>query len=314
MSKRQVVLPILLLGSLAGPGTSAAQAPTASASVTAAKSSAEQPAGLSLQQLVDEALRQSPAVGAASAGVEVARESVRFARTERLPRFDFSTGYDYLGPQGQLPMRGAVFDLSQLSGFRYNPSLFRFGVGFSVPVYSGGRIEATIGREEAGKGIADERLRLSKEELIEQVAATFYRILQLAEEIKAAEGSLASLRESQRILREQVEVGTAARVELLKVNTRVAAIEQALIQVHNGQEIARTQLSSLIGRERVANKVQVAGVLAYEPKPGELSQHLDLAIRQRPELRTQELAVSAERQTVKIARAGLLPTLSVNGL
>lgn len=275
---------------------------------------AEQSDGLTLQQVIDEALRQSPAIAAGTARVGVARESARFARAERLPRLDFASRYDYLGPRQQLPMRGAVFDLRQLvAPFRYNDSLYRFGAGFSVPLYAGGRITATINREEFGEGLAHERLRLTREDLITELANDFYRILQLQQEVQAAEASLASLREAQRIVRQQVEVGKAARVELLKINTRVAAVEQELIRVRNEQEVARTRLTTLMGREGLADKVRVRGPLEYSPKARELTQHLDMAIRQRPELRAQDLAVSIEQQNVRIARAALLPQVGVGG-
>lgn len=270
--------------------------------------------GLTLAQVIDEALKQSPAIGAATAGLQVAAESARFARAEQLPRFDFASRYDYLGPRQQLPMRGAVFNLRQLvAPFDYNDTLYRVGAGVSLPLYSGGRISATIGREEFGQGRAQEDLRLSREELMTALARTYYRTLQLQEEVRATEASLASLRESQRLVRAQVDVGTAARVELLKINTRVAAVEQALIRVRNGEEVARTELTTLMGREGFTEKVQVRGPLAYTPGPRQLSEHLDLAIEQRPELRAQDLTVSMEQQNVRIAHAALLPQVNLNG-
>lgn len=278
-------------------------------------SATQQAQGLTLQQVIDEALQRSPEIGAATAAVQVARQSAAYARAERLPRLAFASGIDYLGPRQQLPMRGAVFNLDQLvAPFRYNDTLFRFAGNFSVPLYSGGRIAATIGREVFGQGHAQEGLRLAREELITAVASTYYRILQLQEEVKATEASLASLRESQRIVRQQVEVGKVARVELLKVNTRVAAVEQALIQVRNEEEVARTQLTTLMGREGFTDKVEVRGPLTYMPTPRQLSEHLALAIEQRPELRAQDLAVSIEQQNVKIARAALLPQVNLSGL
>ncbi len=278
-------------------------------------SAAQPSAALTLEQVIDEALRRSPTIGTATAGLGVARESAAFARAERLPRLDFVNSYDYLGPRQKLPMRGAVFNLDQLvAPFRYNDTLYRFGAGLALPLYSGGRISATIGREEFGQGRAQEGLRLAREELITGVASTYYRILQLQEEVRATEASMASLRESQRLVRAQVEVGKAARVELLKINTRAAAVEQVLIRVRNDEEVARTQLTTLMGREGFTDKVQVRGPLDYTPKPRQLSAHLDLAIEQRPELRAQDLTVSMEQQNVRIARAALLPQVNLNGL
>lgn len=308
----------LLSWCLAGPSSVSGQPVSfvvSEASDTHGRAVANQGEGITLQELIDEALRKSPAIGAATARVGVALESARLARAERLPRFDFVSRYDYLGPRQQLPMRGAVFDLKALAApFRYNDSLYRFGAGFSVPVYSGGRITATISREELGQGLSQEQLRLAKEDLITDVAVSYYRILQLGEEIKATEASLASLREAQRVVGQQVEVGKAARVELLKVNARLAAVELDLIRVRNEGDVTRTRLTTLLGREAFVDKVRVRGPLEYTAKPRELSQHLDMAIRQRPELRAQDLAVSIERQNVRIARAALLPSLNISGL
>jgi outer membrane protein TolC len=76
--------------------------------------------------------------------------------------------------------------------------------------------------------------------------------------------------------------------------------------------LAKSSFNILLRRD-VNTPFQVVDILDYKPSPYRFEESLEEALRQRPEIKGAELAVSQAKEVVKIARSEYFPTISLAG-
>lgn len=271
----------------------------------------------SLPQLIRMALERNPGLHAARKEIDVAGKGLESAKGQRFGSMEIRASDSTYGPMtNNLVTQTLVLKQSSivqrgLGAFNHN--LFGFGSFLTIPIYTGGRITNQIAVGEIATRLAEDRLAETRDSLIFNVSSTYYGILKLREFIRAAEQSREQLRESKRVVEKRFSVGKAAAVDVFKINTRVAIVEQALIRLHNAEEVLYGVLNTLIGAEATGLKVQIQGELTPASEPLNLNQNVDEALRRRPELLAKEKQVAMQEKKILISKAEMLPSISLNG-
>jgi len=272
---------------------------------------------LSLPKLIRLALERNPRITAAHHGIQAAAQGVAAAKGQRFGKLEFKSQDFTFGPlNNKLPMQSLIVDqgkIVQSGAAEFNRNLFSFGGALTIPLYTGGRITNQIRLEEIAERLAADRLVQTKDELIFNVASTYYAILQITEFIKATQKSIERLEESKRIVEARLKVGKAAPVDVFKINTRLAAVRQELIRVTNALALAHGALNTLLGREAVASPLPLEEALAYQAAPLDLSKSVEDALARRPDLQAKKREVEIQEKKIRIAFAEHLPQISVNG-
>ncbi len=269
---------------------------------------------LTLDDVIDIALARNAGVRAAEHEVDAAAKGHEAARGRLWPFADLFGDWQYSGPDAENKTRllANIGRMPQLESDRaqFDHNLYAAGIRVTYPLYVGGRILAEIEANRLLTRLARERLAQTADELIFNLSSTFYNLLRLKENVKATEANVRALEESRRNIQHLVEVGRAPRVDLFKVNTRLAAVRQELIRARNEVDLAHAVLKTLMGLE-VTVPLAVKGVLGTDAAPLDLGQDLSEAERRRPELEARRRAVEVQAQQVRIAQGARLPSVQL---
>lgn len=272
---------------------------------------------VSLPELIRIALERNPGLRGARYEITLAGKGVEAAKGQRFGRLDLRANDSTYGPRNnKLVAQTLVLDQAQVvqKGLgEFNHNLFGIGGVLTIPIYTGGRITNQIAVEEIAARLAVDRLAQTQDALIFNVSSTYYGILKVHEFIRATDQSTQQLRESKRVIERRFSVGKAASVDVFKVNTRLAAVEQTLIRLRNTQEVLYGVLNILLGMEATGPKIMIQGELTPTPKVLDLNQSVEEALRRQPDILAKEKQVEMQEKKILIARADMLPSVALNG-
>ena len=151
--------------------------------------------------------------------------------------------------------------------------------------------------------------------MIFNVTSLYHHILAQQQLIVSLEFSATTLARHLERIDQLITTGKAARVERLRTQVRLADVEQILVREGNLLHLQQRALAGLLGIRGGDSRLLVAGELAdgfADPIP-ELSDRLSRAEKTRSDYRAALLALNAQERQLAGARAGHLPSLSLQG-
>jgi len=180
-----------------------------------------------------------------------------------------------------------------------------------MPLYTGGRIRSEVSLEEARRDLAQLTVRDVERGLDFDVTSTYANLVQLDRDIEAARESVKALMESRRVIAQMLDQGKVARVDLLKVDTRLADVQVTGIEFRNARDVESGQLNALLGRA-IDTPVVVETTL---PRGQLLSldQISQSASTENTKTQIARAEVSISARSVEVARSALRPTVSLVG-
>jgi len=295
----RLFLPLALgVASLAVAAPSALSAQSAGAPARAADT-----LRLSIAEAVTRALRESDEARLASAQVEVSDAQVTSARAAGLPQLRLSGAYSQV-------LRNARADAVN-SLFRQNFN-YSTNINVSQPLFQGGRIFA------GARAASDVRsgARFSLTETRAQISVDVQRAYlnaMLQRELEVIQQRNLELADARIRLVEQLQAaGRASRYEALRARVERANLEPNLLQVRAARELADIELRRLLnvpeGRAvKLVSALDTAALREVVRRVGADSS----ADPVRASERAAQATVDARHEGVRVARADLLPTVSV---
>jgi len=285
---------------------------------------------LTLERAISIALERNAGIRAAVEATRGAELNIRIAERQRFPRVDAEAWYEEFPIRDKLltPRHMDIPTLGDLAAptpeastqkmlnffdTQFQDRVLNLGGSLKVPLYTGGRIAAQIDAAKGGRDRTRAGLRQIQDNLIFNVAQTFYRILQLEKLKEANEVAVGNLVESKRIVGKFVEMGRAPRLDLLRIETRLANVRQKLIRANNAIEVAQAHLKTLMGLEAVTQGLTLEGALTYQPREADLAASLEEALTKRPAYQALSAEVRAREARVKEAFSERLPQLTLTG-
>jgi outer membrane protein len=272
---------------------------------------------VTLEDVIDIALAKSPELLAAEREAEAATKGHEAARGRYWPFAEIFGDWQYSGPDEANKARlfSNIARMPQLastvpSNRQFDNSVYAAGLRVTYPLYVGGRIVADVEANRLLTLLARERMAQTADELIFNLSSTFYNVLRFQNDVKATEASVTALEDAQKNMSTRVEAGRAARVDLLKVNTRLAAVRQELTRVRNEVELAYAVLKTLTGLD-VTEPLSVKGALESAAITLDLAEDLRDAESRQPALQASRRAVEAQAERLQIARGALLPSIAL---
>ncbi len=266
---------------------------------------------LSLAECVDIALQQNAAVAKSRSDLEAAYGLAVQTRAILLPRLQGAGQYGFNEQTESLAIadRSVTFQREQS---------WNGGLRVVQSIYEGGRIQA-----------ARKTARLTREQALLQhqavildamllVKLAYYDALLAEQLIRVEEASIQLLQRELDDTTRRYNAGTVPRFNVLRSEVEVAGGKPRLFQARNAFRIAKNHLCQLLGY-RVPPEVwediplNLSGKLEAEPFQIELPAALQEALAARPELRLLRASQSLQRENVKSAKAGYLPSVQVFG-
>lgn len=219
------------------------------------------------------------------------------SRWETTPAFDFAA----IGNAVQLPLFG---------GHSFSMS----NANVSVPVYTGGKIGASI---DAARAEASAR-KLDTDKLTEDVklnvAEHYVGVLRATDDVSVAESNSASLAAHAQDVADMYRNGQVPRNDYLAASVSLADAEQKELQARTSLDIARAAYNRAVGREQDAPVMLDGELPSVDPRVNApVDELIDLAQNTRSELAGLAATVDALAARARAARAESRPQLTVSG-
>jgi NodT family efflux transporter outer membrane factor (OMF) lipoprotein len=259
-----------------------------------------------LDNLIKQALKRNPNLGAADATLRAAQENANAA----FGSFLFpSIGLG--GSATRQQINPSTFGQGSGSPSIYNIYNTSVSVNYNLDVFGGAR--RAVQSAEAQAEISGFQLEGAYLNLTANIVTTAIREAALRAqyesnlEIYEAQKNLAD------IIAKQLEIGTASRVDLTSQVSLAASSQIDLLNLNKNLSFTRNQLSVLVGEfpgNGVLAKFDLNKLNLPEKIP--LSVPSDL-VRQRPDIRAAEAYIKSTNALVGVATANLLPQITLSG-
>ena len=259
---------------------------------------------LSLPDALSRALKVGDEARAAAAQVDVTDAQVTIARAAGLPQLRFNGNQSHVYESARAAAVGQIFN---------QPNTYTANATLTQPLFQGGRILA--GAKAASR--LRSASRFDQTETLAQLSLDVQRAYLQA----LFAGTLAAIQDTayalagERLTQVQQfeKAGRASRYDVLRANVERANLQPAVIQARSDVELALVELRRLINAPanqpiKLTTRLDTADVLRWVAQLKS-----DNGPVNRAAVKSAEFVSDARHAGVSVARADLLPTISLSG-
>ncbi len=191
-----------------------------------------------------------------------------------------------------------------------------FGANLNMPLFSGLSVQNTIKQNSLLAKAGQLDVLAAQENYSLVITQSYLQILQLKEQIRNTENQMASSSEELENSRKKYEKGLVAEYSVLQLESQLAQEEWNKEQLEGQLRVAKISLMQLMDLEVTDDfEVEVPDQLMANvvlDSPGDVSQIFQTSLALRPEIESAELQTESSVLGVRVAQAGLMPSLSLN--
>lgn len=190
-----------------------------------------------------------------------------------------------------------------------------YGLNANWTVWNGGKRKMNIEASEISLEQAELQTEQSANSIQEQILQYYVQILYAKEAVKVNEEILKTAITQRDRAKERVEVGDLSKADLAQFEAQVAQNQYSVTSSKTAVERYKMQLKQLLeltgSRDFDIATLEVADERALELLPTVATVY-ENALTNRPEIRNSQLSIDAANLNIDIAKAGKLPTISMN--
>ena len=270
-----------------------------------------------LQECIEYAMQHNITLQRAKLQQQSAKEDVSQSKAALLPSLNASTshnlGYRPWQSSGITTVTNGTVN-TKVDKTSYNGS---YGLNASWTVWNGNRNRNQVKLNKLSEEQAELQIQETANSIQEKIAQLYVQILYLEEAVKVNEESLKTSKTNEDRGREMVEVGKMSKADLAQLTAQRSTDEYNIVsaqtQVRN-YKLQLKQLLEITGEEEfdIATPaiIQTTDELALEEVPS-LASVYEQALATRPEIQSAEMAVKSSDVSIDIAKAGRMPTVSL---
>ena len=270
-----------------------------------------------LQECIEYAMQHNITLQRAKLQQQSAKEDVNQSKAALLPSLNASTshnlGYRPWQSSGITTVTNGTVN-TKVDKTSYNGS---YGLNASWTVWNGNRNRNQVKLNKLSEEQAELQIQETANSIQEKIAQLYVQILYLEEAVKVNEESLKTSKTNEDRGREMVEVGKMSKADLAQLTAQRSTDEYNIVsaqtQVRN-YKLQLKQLLEITGEEEfdIATPaiIQTTDELALEEVPS-LASVYEQALATRPEIQSAEMAVKSSDVSIDIAKAGRMPTVSL---
>lgn len=186
----------------------------------------------------------------------------------------------------------------------------QFNLTLEQPLYSGGRATATYHIAQTGTEGRRLDLRLTRENLLFNVARAYYEALKARKNAAIEEGEVKRLEAHRNAAEKRAQVGEATKTILLRAEAELSSAQARLIRAKNNVSAALDQLALLAKLEEPFDLVDPPLISLVEKSEKEW---IETARENRVDLQRRSLQIDMTRQGIDFVKGAFYPTLSLEG-
>ena len=213
---------------------------------------------MTLQQFIDEAVRNSASVQIAGESVAGAEFKVREARSQYLPQVSLGSSYTRISLLSE-------FDIPGMGHFKFGtPNNLNFRIGATEQVFTWGRVGKTVEMNRIGMTMAEDGVALTRQMLAYQVVPIFYGVLFTREAVKVVDQTLELLAKKLRTLEERYRAGLASDFDISLLKVQMSGLEAQKLDFENNVRKMVMAYNRVAGRP-LDSTFEPVGELRLEP-------------------------------------------------
>ena len=260
-----------------------------------------------LQEMIRTAVVQNYDLRAAVARVNAARANLGLARSEQFPQIGASADLTSTrtSRNGQIPIGGQV-DQKRTFG-----SVFLNLLSFELDVWGRLRQQTKGARAQLRSTEEDRNTVLTT--VVSDVATGYFSLLELDSELDIARRTLATRENSLRLIKVRQQGGVATLLDVRQAEELVYQASQTIPDTERAIEQTENQLRLLLG-ENPAPIVRGRSLAQQEELPAVPPGLPSTLLERRPDIRSAEENLIAQRAFVSAAKKAYFPRISLTGL
>jgi len=260
---------------------------------------------LTLEECIRWGLAQNPQVHAYALAVDEADQEILEAWGAFLPTLSMGYNYNQLSNSNSSTERDSDY-LDQNSD--------NFNVRLTQPLFTGFSGMAGLKRARQSREFRLTELRFMRQQLVREIQTSFYTHLQAARRADQWVASVERLQRQKDIAAAWVGQRMAPRLRLLETEVELSNARHQLIRAQSEREIAAAQLRQWLAMDAFAY-LELRGDFDDErfDRCANLTDCLDLALQQRPDLELARLNIDMARQDARGILARNLPQAHLEG-
>lgn len=272
---------------------------------------------LRLVAAIDRAIDKSQLLAAAQHERVRADAGVDRARAGFLPRLEGSYGYTrgdqpvyvFGSKLNQGRFTDADFDVQRLN----EPDAlnnFRAAITLYQPLYTGGKAMLGLERARFGRRIAELEASRATQEVVFQVARSYFGLRLAQERVAAVEAALKAAEANLGLARSRFRAGVAVESDVLAAEVRAARLREEALTAGSQVSVGQAALNDAMGTP-LDTPLEAVDALVAQPDSDEAAPGAALA--QRPDYQALRLQGDVREREVGLARAEFLPNVGLEG-
>lgn len=265
---------------------------------------------MSLELCVETALLNNPSLLALKAQVKGAEYDVKMAEGRRWPSLHFNAAESLYSDDTRL--FPASYNGEQ--GV-FGKDMTDLGLILQLPLYTGGQLSGATAAARHNREAFEYTLLRASQILEFDVAQTAYKILGQVKQLESIIFSQQVLNRDKERITAMVDARKAARVDLLRMDVRLAKIDQARVSAENNLYGAWQELFRLMGKNGPLpdSLPGIDGSLLPVPPLPDTGDALEKALENRPDIKALDSRVAVQKQKAASARGKALPQIYLKG-
>ncbi len=269
----------------------------------------------SLEDCINYALENNIQLKKARLTESSALEDVKQSQAALLPSLNFSTSQNVSFTPWPESGRATVTDgyvQSSADKVYYNGSYSLMG---NWTVWNGNKNRNTLKLNKLAAEQARLDSAITANSILEQIAQLYVQILYSNEAISVSQESLKTSKTNEERGKTMVEVGKMSRADLAQLTAQRAQDEYNIVEAESNLKNYKRQLKQIL---QIADSEEFDVVIpsttdemALQTVPDMNDVYLS-SLEQRPEIKNAKLGIESSDLSVKIAKAGKLPSISMN--
>lgn len=190
-------------------------------------------------------------------------------------------------------------------------NLFTNNIAVTMPLYTGGKVEAAIEKAKLSYKVADLSVAKSRQQVQLDATTGYFNILQAINVRKVSQESVDMMAAHLKNVQAQYGVGVVAKSDVLSSQVNVANNEQTLISAQNSYELAVSNLNNVLGLP-LDTEIIVKDELKHEKYDLTMEESINEAMLHRPEAIQADYNIAIAKESVKAAKSDKLPTVTAS--
>jgi outer membrane protein len=280
------------------------------------------PGPLTLEESIRIALERNLQFHSAKEGVMGSEFRRKAARADFFPKWTGQYGYTRYNdpitiggtttPAAQQAVNPGAANTTIVFVPKTTQNSFNFATTLYQNLFTGGAVSSSYRIEKLGVDLSKTNVETVRQDIVLQVRTGYFTILTTEKFSEVAKQAVKQFEAQMEVSKAFFEVGLIPKNDVLQAEVRLANARQAAIKADNDVALAKASFNILLRRE-VNAPLEIVDILGYKPFSLQFEESLDEAFRQRPEIRAAEISVDQAKESVKVARSGFFPTVSLSG-